>query len=130
MTKQLGIAYIKTPTLGLLASMPGAKLELGGVDRTPVMDRGKIVGYTEQQTPCKLNCQISLGLGGSLGLLRVATNENITFETDIGISYIIANAFLTKPPVLTAGGGGQIDLEFAGDPAQEMQSFGSSPNAF
>ena len=112
-------AYIKYNSK-MLASLPGAKLDIGGNDRAPVIGSNSIHGYSETIKPAMLTCEISLQQGTSLAELKDITGATVTYEADTGQTYVIRNAFVTKTLSVTAGDGGKVALEFAGDPAEEM----------
>ena len=112
-------AYIKQGA-ALLATMPGAKLDLGGVERSAVMGSSGVLGYSEVIKPSMLTCEIALGQGTSLAELQKLTDVTVTYEADTGQTYVINHAFLTKPLTVTAGDGGKVTLEFSGAPAVEM----------
>lgn len=114
-------AYIKHDGK-MLATLPGAKLDIGGNERAAVVGANTIHGYSETLKPSMLTCEISLQQGTSLAELKDITAATITYEADTGQTYVIRNAFVTKPLSVTAGDGGKVALEFAGDPAEEMGS--------
>ncbi|RMG58795.1 MAG: phage tail protein [Gammaproteobacteria bacterium] len=118
MPQLLGTAYIKVDG-DLLRSNPGAKIDLGGQVREPVVGAGTVHGYAEKTKEATVECEISLAKGDSLETIRSITNATITFECDTGQVYIVRHAFLTDPPVLSEGEGGKIPLKFAGMPAEE-----------
>lgn len=113
------MAYIKTDG-ALLNSMPGAKLDLGGKTREPVIGGNGILGYAEKIKPSSLECEISLSQGTSLAALQKIVNATVTYEADTGQTYVIRNAFVTETLSVTAGEGGKVALKFSGDPAEEM----------
>ena len=112
-------AYIKTDG-ALLETLPGAKLDLGGIERAPVPGSHSITGYTETIKPSMLTCEISLAQGDSLAALQKIKDATVTYEADTGQTYVMRAAFVTKTISITAADGGKVALEFAGDPAQEM----------
>lgn len=120
-----GRAYIQVGGLGLLPTMPGAKLRLGGVERTPIMSGGRVVGYAEKDEPAVLTCSVSIGVGDSLAAIQRVLDATITYECDTGTTYMVAQAFCAKVLELQGSDGstGNVQLEFVGNPAQEM--FGS-----
>lgn len=112
-------AYIKTDS-ALLATMPGAKLDMGGVERAPVVGGNAMLGYSETIKPGMLTCEIALQQGVSLAVLQKIKAATITYEADTGQTYVIRNAYCAKTLTVTAGEGGKVALEFVGDPAEEM----------
>lgn len=117
--QRLGKAYIKADG-NLLETMPGAKIDIGGVTRNPVVGTNT-VGYAEQTKEAMVECEISVGPDTSLIKLAAIRDATINFECDTGQVYIIRNAFLVEPPVMTEGEGGKVPLKFAGPPAEEMK---------
>ncbi len=120
MSKRLGKAFIKSDG-GLLETMPGAKIDIGGVIRNPVVGSNTVHGYAEQVKEAMVECEISFGPDTSLAKLAATVDATITFECDTGQVYIVRNAWLVEPPVLTEGEGGKVPLKFAGPPAEEMK---------
>lgn len=118
MAQVLGTAFIKVDG-DLLRSNPGAKIDLGGTVRDPVVGAGTVHGYAEKTKEATVECEISLAKGDSLSAIRNATNVTVTFEADTGQNFIVRHAFLTEPPVVSEGEGGKVPLKFAGMPAEE-----------
>ena len=119
MTMRLGKAYIKADG-DLLETLPGAKMDIGGVTRSVVKGNNKILGYSEQPKESMIECEIAVGPQTSLARLAALADVTITFEADTGQTWVSKNAFLTEPPVATDGEGGKVPLKFAGQPAEEM----------
>jgi hypothetical protein len=104
----------------VIETAKGASLDLGGVKRNPIVS-GRLVGYAEETVPAMVECETSLRPGMSLTALRNLTGATIIFECDTGQRFVIADAFLTDPPTLRDGEGGQVALKFAGPGAEEVQ---------
>lgn len=119
MSQLLGRAWIKVDG-DLLRSNDGAKIDLGGPVRDPVVGSHSVHGYAEKIKEATVECEISLAKGDSLETIRNITDAIITFECDSGQTYVVRQAFLTEPPVITEGEGGKVPLKFAGQPAEEM----------
>jgi len=117
--QKLGKAYIKMDG-ALLESLPGAKLDLGGTVREPVIGNNQVLGYSEKVKEATLECEIVVGTLTKLEDFRLATNATITFESDTGQVWAIRNAWLVEPPVITDGEGGKVPLKFAGPPADQV----------
>lgn len=105
---------------GLLETLPGLKLKLGGNKRSPVVGNRGLIGYSEATEPAELDCEIALTPGTSLAQLRDITDATLTYEADTGQTYVVRNAFVTEAIEVSAGDGGKVALKFSGDPAQEM----------
>lgn len=116
MSQRLGKAYIKVNGK-ILESMPGAKLDLGGVERTPVTGANSVHGFAEKIRPSMIECEISVGKDTDLLQHAKWAAETATFECDTGQTFVIKNAFSAEPPVLTAEDGGKVPVKFYGDPA-------------
>lgn len=117
--QRFGKAYINVDG-SLLATMPGAKLNLGGVDRTAVVGDNAVLGFTEAPVASLLTCEISMGVGTSLKTLRDLKGATVTFECDTGQTYVMREAFTTKALEISAGDAGKVSLEISGQPAEEM----------
>lgn len=117
---RLGKAYIKVNGQ-LLESMPGASIDIGGVERKPVVGNNSVLGYSESPRPAMVECEIAVGQNTSLTDLAKAVDATITFECDTGQTYIVREGFLTEPPKATDGEGGKVPLKYAGQPAEEMK---------
>lgn len=119
MAQRHSMAYIKVDG-SLLATMPGAKLDLGGVTRTSVVGDNAVLGYAETPKPSMLECEISLGQGMSLAAMQNITDATLTYEADTGQTYVVRGAYVTETLGVTAGDGGKVTLKFEGQPAEEM----------
>lgn len=118
MSKKFGKATIQVNGKRL-ETYPGASLDLGGVVRNSVVGDNDI-GYSEQNKQSVINCEVMLGQDVSLEELRNAADVSAAFKCDTGQSYLIGSAWLVNPPVLTAGEGGRVALQFEGAAAQEV----------
>jgi Phage tail tube protein len=119
MTQRFGMAYIAVDG-DLQPTMPGAKLDTGGVERTPVEGDNKMLGFTEKPKPAMVTFDISLGPTMSLKRLQDMKNATVTFECDTGQTYVMRGAYTTKTLALTSGDNGKVNVEMAGMPAEEM----------
>ena len=117
--KVLGIVDVKADGKKLRI-LPGAEIDMGGVNRKAVVGDGVVHGFSEETRPSELKCEISLAPGDSLAEINAIVYATLRFETDTGQTYQIAHAFLTEPAVVTGGEGGKIPLTFNGDPAEEI----------
>ena len=99
----------------LQRSKEGAKLNLGGYERTAQTGHG-VYGYSEKVVPASVEFTIAHTVDDDLEELANLTGATVRFECDSGVTYMIANAFTTKPPELT-GGEGDCAIEMQGDPA-------------
>jgi hypothetical protein len=102
-----------------LLSKPGATLEIGGATRTAQEGDNDAGAFSESTAPSKVTATLLMKKGVSLAAIRNMDNGTLTFETDIGTTYIIRNAYSAEAPVLTAGGEG-ANVVFQGPPAEEL----------
>lgn len=118
--KRLGKAIIKVDGK-VLETLPGAKLDPGGMERTTVVGANEVHGFSETPKQSKCECEISVGKATSLDELRKIEAATINFECDTGQIYVIRGAWLTNTPEMTASEGGKVPLTFEGPPAEEMK---------
>jgi hypothetical protein len=116
---RLGKAWIKVNG-ELLESMPAAKLDVGGYDRDPVIGATVVLGFSEKVHPASVECEISVGKDTRVLDMNKWVSESITFECDTGQVFVIRDAFVQSPPVLTAEDGGKVPLKFFGPPAEQV----------
>lgn len=103
----------------LLRTAKGSTLDIGGDVRTPVVDEsGRVVGFTEETQPSKLDCGVIMEEGVSLVAIRNMRDVTVTFDCDSGQSYMINHAGCTVPPVI--GADGNAKTSFQGPPAEEL----------
>lgn len=119
MAKKLGKAFIKIDGK-MLESMPGAKLDIGGNERTTVVGSNAVQGYFETPKQSKVECEISVGKETRLAEMRDWDKVTISFECDTGQLYVVQGAWLTNTPEMTASEGGRVPLTLEGPPAEEM----------
>lgn len=118
MSQRHSMAYIKVDAR-LLPTLPSPTVDLGGVERAPVVGNNNVLGYSEVIKPATLECEISLGLGENLSWLQKIMAATIIYETDTGQTYIIRDAFVTETLKVTGGADGKVTLKFSGQPAEE-----------
>ncbi|MBI1321338.1 MAG: phage tail protein [Candidatus Hydrogenedens sp.] len=114
----LGRATIRTNG-EYLPSKKGAKLHLGGAKRSPVVTNFS-VGYAEENDPAMVECVVPLARDLSLTSLRNLVDAVVTFECDSGQIYVVRGAFVTDCLELTDGEGGDVQLKFCGEAAEEL----------
>jgi hypothetical protein len=103
----------------VIETAKGASLDIGGVKRNPI-SVGRLVGFAEETVPAMVECETAMRPGLSLATFRNMTGATVIFECDTGQRYVIADAFLTDPPTLKDGEGGNVALKFAGPGAEEV----------
>lgn len=114
----IGRAFIKVNG-ALLRSNPGAKINLGGYKRDPVVTDSDVF-FTESFEPAKVECELTLDKNDSLEGLRNAAGVTVTFEGDNGITWLVRDAFLEATLTVTAQEGGKIPVTLTGKPAEEL----------
>ena len=119
MGKKLGKATIKIDGQ-VLESLPGARLDIGGHERTTVIGSNKVQGYYETPVQSQMECEVTVGQELRLASMRGWDNVTISFEVDTGQQYVVQGAWLTNTPEMTASEGGRVPLTFEGPPAEEM----------
>ena len=119
MSQRHSMAYIKTDGR-LLPTLPSPSIDLGGVERSPVVGNNSVLGFGEKVKEATLECEISLGEGMSLAELQKIKGATVTYEADTGQTYVIRDAFVTDTLKVTGGADGKVALKFSGQPAEEM----------
>lgn len=115
--KVSGTVVLRITSLGSLRSKDGAKLKLGGKQRTPVIADGQLIGYAEKTVPAEIEATLVLTANTPLDALNNITDDVALFETDAGVVYTVRGVFSTEPPEIT-GGEGEVAVKYAGQPAQ------------
>lgn len=119
-SQHIGKATIKIGGV-TLKSLPGAKLNMGGVKRTAVISDGGVVGYSEEVVAPMLDCTVVLGKGESAKALDF-DDATATFAADTGQMWSLGNAFNTEPIEITAKDGGGIPLKISAKTCEEITS--------
>lgn len=112
--KVSGIARIKV-NADLLESLPGAELDLGGFKRTAVLGHSNY-GPREELMPSELTFKIVWRNSTQVETLRNAVDALVTFESDNGQTYQIANAF-TAETIKVGDKDNDVSVKMQGDPA-------------
>lgn len=112
-----GIARIKVDG-ELLESLPGAELDLGGMERE--LKAGfRVYGHVEKVMPSMLTCTVVWKNETPIEDFRDLVDGLVLFESDNGKTYKVSNAVCTKT-VKVKDESGEVTLEFGGDPAKEQ----------
>lgn len=115
--KVLGRAFVRYDGKAL-PTLPGAKLNPGGKERTPItLENGSVV-YTEKLTHAEIEVEVAFGKDTDILALNKITEATITFECDTGQRFIMRNGFCTGPVNLSAGDG-KGSLKFAGEAVEQ-----------
>lgn len=91
-------------------SLPGAKLDMGGVKRDPAMSDAGVDGWKEEPVPPRVDFKLNHAAGISLQQLH-ATTGTLVFETDTGQTFTLSNAWSAEPPQMEKG---EVSLVFMG----------------
>ena len=102
-----------------IRSKAGAKLMMGGVERTPVFADGEMIGFSTKPVEATVSATLAHTSTSDIAALRDIDDSSLIFETDTGVKFSIRNAFLVKPPELT-GGEGDVAVEFKGKAAVQQ----------
>lgn len=117
MAQVTGIVKVKVNGK-LVRSKQGAKLMTGGIERTPVVASGALVGYAEKFVPATIECTLAHTADTKVDELNKLVEATVIFETDTGKRFTIGAAFTTNPGELSDGEG-DLTLKMAGNPAKE-----------
>lgn len=118
-TQFLGRVYIRVNGQ-TIPSLPGsAKLNPGGVERTPVVGDYGFLGFTEKPVHGEIECDIAVSASTDLAALNDTTNASITFEADSGQVWIMRGAALAAP-VNIQSGDGKAQVKFIGSEIEQV----------
>lgn len=97
-----------------LVSKAGARLQTGGVSRTTDMSDQGSSFFMEQNKPAQIRATMIHTAQTDLEALRAFKNGTVTFQTDTGRSYTVANAHTEDLGELQNG---EVEITIGGDPA-------------
>jgi hypothetical protein len=109
--------YFDLPGFGRVHSMPGASLDIGGMQREWKKSDVGPAGYTEDPVTASVEFKVQMMPGMSLRALGDLAGINITVTTDGGDTYLLRDACVTNPPKLS---GGEIDMRFEAAACEEV----------
>lgn len=117
MSQKTGIILIKVGGKTLQAQL-GVKVNMGGMERTPVVANGGIVGFYE--TPKESMVQATLPHDADTDIEEIQGWKDVTLivEPDAGPGYQINHAFQSNVIELSDQGGG-FAVEFKGPSAKK-----------
>ncbi len=104
-----------------IRSKEGAKLEMGGFERTMQYADGAPIGFSSKPIGSKITATLAHTSSSNLTSIRDITDISLLFVTDSGVRFSILYAFCTKPPEIT-GVEGDVAVEFMGKAATEQGS--------
>ena len=117
--KILGRAFIRVNGQ-TLASLPGsAKLNPGGVERSPVTGDFGFLGYTEKPVHAEVECDIAVSSDTDITALNRTVDASITFEGDTGQVWIMRSASLASPVGIQSGDG-KANVKFIGAAVEQV----------
>lgn len=115
----LGRAFIRVNGQ-TIASMPGtAKLNPGGVERTPIVGDFGFLGYSEKPVHGEIECEIAVSADTDIAALNKTTDASITFEADTGQVWVMRSASLATP-VNVQSGEGKAPVKFIGAQIEQV----------
>ena len=100
-----------------LKSKEGAKIHIGGIERTGETGDSGVLGYTERETLPYVECVIKHDGKTSLREFQAMTDVTISADTDSGRSYIYRNAWYAKGHELDKG---EVALRFEAMSCEEV----------
>lgn len=117
--KILGRAFVRVNGQ-TIASLPGtAKLNPGGVERSPVVGDFGFLGYSEKPVHGEIECEIAVSDETDVAALNSTTDASITFEGDTGQVWIMRGAALAVP-VNVQSGDGKAQVKFIGSEIEQV----------
>lgn len=118
MSQTLGRATIKFNGK-VIKSQAGAKLNPGGFERK-IVKGDSIHGFSEEVAEPYIEGEYSVTRDTSVKEINEARDVTVIFETDIGRSWVLRNAWLEKPGDISAQEGGKVPFKFIGMTCEEM----------
>ena len=101
----LGRAFVRVNGQ-TIASLPGsAKLNPGGVERSPVVGDFGFLGFSEKPVHGEIECEIAVSSDTDIAALNNTTDASITFEGDTGQVWIMRGGALATPVNVQSGDG-------------------------
>ena len=93
----------------------GAKLNIGGISRSPVTASDGTVHYSEDVKEAMLEFTVVHTSDVEVTAIHALTDQTFQFIADNGVKYLIANAFSMEPPDVSDDG--KASFKFAGNAA-------------
>ena len=100
-----------------LASKPGAKINIGNLERTGEIGDSGVLGYIEKVTVPFVECTIAHSASTSLQEYADMTDVTVSFETDTKKSFVLRNAWNATVIEMTNG---EVALRFEGMSCEEV----------
>lgn len=118
MSQKTGVILIKVGGKTLQA-VPGVKVNMGGVERTPVIANGDVTGFFETPKESMVQCTLPHDANANLADIQAMKDVTIVVNPDAGPSYQISHAFQSNVIELSDQGGG-FAVEFKGPKAKKL----------
>lgn len=113
----IGKLYVRVN--GVLLPIQGdASVEVGGVEREPVVLNDGTVGYREVYKEANVECTIAHNGQVALKEIQAIKDATINVEADTGHRWVITGAFSTSIPKINQNG--EIEAKFSGQEAEEI----------
>ena len=103
----------------LLDTDGSSTLELGGPTRSAVNGDYQAGAFREMTAESKLETTILVKAGTRLTDLRQVDNATISFETDVGIQFVVRNAYVADVISFNSGEG-KAKIVLQGPPAEQV----------
>lgn len=104
MSKQFtGTAYLTLDGARIPTVPASAKLNPGGVTRTPIVVDGGFIGFSETPTHSEIECEVVMSADVDIMKINAATDMTIMFQADSGENYVVRGAAAMEPLKHEAG---------------------------
>ena len=102
----------------ILDSMPGAKIELGGVIRKAKTSDHR-TGFTEELAPGRVDCEVAFSTETEAESLRNLVDATVMFRADTGQQWMIRDSFV-EDGIKIEGKDGKMGLKLTGQAAENI----------
>lgn len=119
MPRLIGSAQIEFDGAVLRVEQGNATISLGGDIGQTHMGQGRVNGHSFSTEAGRLEITISVAKGESVKQYQ-GKEGTAVFRADTGQRYIITNGVLVENPSVKTNAGGNVNLVFEGDPAEEQ----------
>lgn len=119
MAQVTGIINITIDGAKMRTKENSATLDFGGESRSPITGNGRLHGFANKFMATKLEATLIHMGDTDVETINSYTDVTVQVETDTGITYQIAHAFVTEPCQLKEGEG-ELTLKMAGDKVTEI----------
>lgn len=112
MARYLGVVTIIQNTT-VLATMEGASIDTGGIEREEVKANGRTVGFFRKVATPMISCKAAVDPDFDAEAINAMEDGVVVFLGDNGVSFQLGGAFTSKPVKITDNNGG-AECEFKG----------------